>query len=139
MPGVDPSKLKYEWRLTKVEYAPDPFTRKYVDTILSSTQNLAENLKFAPGTYMLRLHIFDPANGNIAQIINTPLTVSSFALPGLMLLHGDANSSDVSILVNNKVNTFVPVSVDSIQRNVFSIVNGKKIEGEARSVAFMNH
>jgi hypothetical protein len=137
--GVDPSKLTYEWRLTKVEYAPDPFTGKYCDTVLSSAKNLSANIYFSPGAYVLRLHVFDPSNGNIAQIINTPLTVSSFALSGLMLLHGDAVSCDVSTLVNNKVNTLLPAGVDSIQRNIFSLVNGKKIEGEGRSLAFINH
>ena len=100
MQGVDASKLAYEWRLTKVEYAPDPFTGKFVDTVLSTAQNLSANMYFSPGSYVLRLHVFDPANGNIAQIINTPLTVSSYALAGLMLLHGDAASSDISTLVN---------------------------------------
>ncbi|WP_181182462.1 PKD-like family lipoprotein [Sphingobacterium lumbrici] len=137
--GIDPTKLTYEWRLTKVEYAPDPFTGKYLDTVLSTAQNLSVNIPFSPGPYILRLHVFDPANGNVAQIINTPLTVSSYALSGLMLLHGDANSCDVSTLVNSKVNTLLPESVDSIQRNIFSIVNGKKIEGTARSIAFKNH
>lgn len=137
--GIDPSKLSYEWRLTKVEYTPDPFTGKYLDTVLSKAQNLSVNLPFSPGPYILRLHVFDPANGNVAQIINTPLTVSSYALSGLMLLHGDANSCDVSTLVNNKVNTLLPEGVDSIQRNIFSKVNGRKIEGSARAIAFMNH
>jgi hypothetical protein len=139
MPGVDPSKLTYEWRLTKVESVPDPFTGKFADTVLSAAQNLSAKIYFSPGSYVLRLHVSDPANGNVTQIINTPLTVSSFALSGLMLLHGDATSCDVSTLVNNKVNILVPAGVDSIQRNIFSQVNGKKIEGEARSLGFMNH
>ena len=139
MPGVDPSKLKYEWRLTKVEYTPDPFTGKYTDTVLSAAQNLSAKIYFAPGSYMLRLHVFDPTNGNIAQIINTPLTVSSFALSGLMILHGNTGSCDVSTLVNDKVNTLVPAGVDSIQTNIFFQTNGRKIEGEARSLAFINH
>ncbi|MDI3320285.1 PKD-like family lipoprotein [Pinibacter soli] len=137
--GVDPSKLTYEWRLTKVESTPDPFTGKFTDTVLSTKQNLSGNMYFSPGNYMLRLHVFDPANGNVAQVINRPLAVSSFAMQGLMLLHGDATSCDVSIIVNTKVNTLVPTGTDSIQRNVFSITNGKKIEGEARSVNFNNH
>jgi hypothetical protein len=139
MEGVDPSKLTYEWRLTKVEFIPDPFTGKYIDTVLSTAKNLSANIYFSPGSYVLRLHVFDPSNGGVAQLINTPLTVSSFALPGLMLLHGDATSSDVSTLVNNKVNTAMPAGVDSVQRNIFSQVNGKKIEGEGRSLAFINH
>ncbi|MCO4291880.1 PKD-like family lipoprotein [Solitalea sp. MAHUQ-68] len=137
--GVDPSKLTYEWRLTKVEYTADPVTGRYIDTVLSTEQNFSKKIPFSPGSYVLRLHVFDPSNGNIAQIINTPFTVSSYALQGLMLLHGDVNSCDVSILVNNRVNTVVPATADSIQKNIFSIINGKKIEGEARAVAFNNH
>jgi hypothetical protein len=138
MQGVDPSKLTYEWRLTKIESTPG-ITGKYTDTVLSTSQNLSSKIYFGPGAYYLRLHVFDPSNGNVAQIINTPFTVSSFALPGLMLLHGDPTSCDVSILVNNQVNTTLPQGVDSIQRNIFSLVNGKKIEGEARSLSFINH
>ncbi|MBV4356393.1 PKD-like family lipoprotein [Pinibacter aurantiacus] len=138
MKGVDPSKLTYEWRLTKSESTPG-ISGKFIDTVLSTAQNLSSNMYFSPGTYMLRLHVSDPANGNVTQIINTPFTVSSFAMSGLMLLHGDATSCDVSIVVNNKLNTVVPAGVDSVQRNIFSLVNGKKIEGEARSVNFTNH
>jgi hypothetical protein len=137
--GVDPTKLTYEWRITKVEYTPDPITGKYTDTVLSTKQNLSANMYFSPGSYMLRLHVFDPANGNVTQIVNRPLTISSFAMSGLMLLHGDATSCDISILVNTKVNPLLPAGVDSIQRNVFSLTNGKKIEGEARSINFYNH
>lgn len=136
--GVDPSKLVYEWRLTKIESTPG-ITGRFIDTVLSKSQNLSSVITFAPGAYYLRLHVFDPSNGNVAQIINTPFTVSSFALPGLMLLHGDPTSCDVSILVNNQVNTSLPQGVDSIQHNIFSLTNGKKIEGEARSLSFINH
>lgn len=138
MKGVDPSKLTYEWRLTKYESTPG-ISGKFTDTVLSTAQNLSSKMYFSPGSYTLRLHVSDPANGNVTQIINTPFTVSSFAMSGLMLLHGDASSCDVSIVVNNKLNTVVPAGVDSIQRNIFSLVNGKKIEGEARQINFANH
>lgn len=134
--GSSTQNLTYEWRLVQVSYAANPATGTYVDKQLAITKNLSFKVVDLPGDYVLALFVKDNANGGITQLIKKPMTIRSYASPGWMVLHGNASSSDISIVVNNKVSTIMPVGTDYIQSNVFSETNGTKMQAEGAGVSF---
>ncbi len=44
-----------------------------------------------------------------------------------MIMHGDSDSTDVSILVNNRV--VADVDKDEVKHNIFSMTNGHRAPG----------
>lgn len=134
------ANLTYEWRLVQQSYAPNPLTGTYVDKQLATTKNLSYRVVDAPGSYLLVLYVTDVANGGISQMFKIPFTISSYASIGWMVLHGNTSGSDISIVVNNKLNSLLPAGTDYIQSNVFSETNGSKIQGEGADIFYMgNH
>lgn len=135
-----PANLTYQWRLIQESYTVDPLTGKFFDKQLSAAKNLAYKVTEAPGSYLLVLYVTDNSNGGITQMFKIPFTVSSYASVGMMVLHGNTSGTDVSILVNNKLNSLLPAGTDYVQTNVLSETNGSKIQGEGAEVAYMgNH
>lgn len=135
-----PGNLSYEWRLLQQSYSPDPATGAYVDKQLATTKNLSYRVVEAPGSYILVLYVTDKSNGGISQIVKMPFTVSSYASIGWMVLHGNNTGSDLSIIVNSKLNNLLTQGTDYIQSNVFSETNGIKIKGQGAELFYMgNH
>ncbi|SMC88109.1 PKD-like family lipoprotein [Pedobacter nyackensis] len=138
-PGT-PGNLVYEWRLLQQSFSPDPATGIYFNKLLANTKKLSYKVVDAPGSYMLVLYVKDNANGGITQIVKMPFTIGSYASPGWMVLHGDNTSSDISIIVNNKLlGNLLPANTDYVQPNVFSETNGAKIQGEGANVIYMSN
>ena len=54
----------------------------------------------------------------------------SFASVGLMVMHGDADSTDASILVNDRIVS--DATMDGVKHNIFSITNGRRAVRERR-------
>jgi hypothetical protein len=132
--------ITYEWRLIQVSYAPDPATGTYFDKQLSTEKNLNFKITYSPGDYLLTLFVTDKGHGGIRQIIKIPFNISSYASQGWMVLHGNTTGSDISIVVNSKLNNLLSPTTDFVQANVFSETNGKKIEGEGVDLFYMgNH
>jgi len=134
-----PTNLAYEWRLVQQSYAPDPSTGTYVNKQLAVTKNLSYKVIEAPGSYLLVLYVTDKSNGGITQMVKMPFTISSYASIGWMVVHGDNTGSDLSIVVNNKLNKLLPAGTDYVQSNVFSETNGAKIQGEVANVYYMDN
>lgn len=138
--SADASGLKYKWRLLEVAYTPNPGTGGYIDKEVGTQKDLSYKVIDNPGEYQLVLYTSDEKNGGITQMIKVKLQITSYASPGWMVLHSDASGSDVSILVNKKMNSLLPENTDYVQQNVFSETNGKKIEGEGADLRYMiNH
>ena len=136
--NVSGNGLTYEWRLMQQSFAPNPATGTYYNVVIGKERNLSYKITETPGDYMLVLYVKDGQNNGITQMIKRPLYVSSFASIGWMVIHGDAASSDVSIVVNNKLNAQLPANTDYVQQNVFEVTNGRKIDGEAANVIYMS-
>jgi hypothetical protein len=139
-PAANGLSLSYEWKLIQTSFVPDPATGTYFEKKLGTEKKLTYKVTETPGDYLLILYVTDKGNGGITQIIKVPFTISSYASQGWMVLHGNASGSDISIVVNSKLNNLLPASTDYIQANVFSETNGKKIEGEGAALYYMgNH
>lgn len=133
-------RLKYQWRLMTTSMVVDPETGKFYDEIVGTDKDLNLKVTANPGDYVLILTVSDAAHGDVTQLIKTPFVVSSYASIGWMLMHNDADSSDVSIIVNPLVNSQITAQTDYVQRNVFSETNGHKIAGAAKGANyFINH
>ncbi|POY37370.1 hypothetical protein C3K47_06300 [Solitalea longa] len=128
--------LSYEWKLVTQSYAADPNTGTYVNKTLATTKDLSFKVVDVPGEYYLVLYTKDNSNGGITQTIKKALTISGYASPGLMVVHGSNNESDISILVNSKLYSAY-TQADKIQSNVFSEINGTKIPGDGAGVTHM--
>ncbi|SMO31881.1 PKD-like family lipoprotein [Solitalea koreensis] len=138
--GVNNANLEYEWRLVKSMYTPDPTTGTYIDKQLATTKNLSYKFVEPSGDYALVLYVKDKTNGGITQMINKNIKILPFAMPGWMVLHSNGNSSDVSIIVNEKISNadiskpekyVVTTGTDSIENNVYSKTNGSKLQDAA--------
>ena len=70
-------------------------------------------------------------------MISCKLYVESFASVGLMVMHGDADSTDVSILVNDRIVS--DATMDGVKHNIFSITNGRRAVGAPGMVAYVNN
>ncbi|WP_127131222.1 PKD-like family lipoprotein [Pseudoflavitalea rhizosphaerae] len=135
--GISENGLSYEWFLKQESFAVDPSTGGYYDVKIGTERQLNYKITEKPGSYILVLYTKDNNNGGITQLLKRQLTVSSFASPGWMVLHGDGTSSDISIVVNNRFTPAVPSSTDYVQENVFSLTNGKRIEGEGAGLFYL--
>ncbi|ANE53198.1 PKD-like family lipoprotein [Flavisolibacter tropicus] len=129
--------LSYEWKLVQASFAADPATGTYFEKKIGTEKNLTYKVTETPADYILILYVTDKGHGNITQMIKVPFNVSSYASQGWMVLHGGAAGSDISIVVNSKMNTLLPASTDYVQANVFSETNGKKIEGEGAALNYV--
>ncbi|MBO9633535.1 MAG: hypothetical protein J7578_10500 [Chitinophagaceae bacterium] len=131
--------LAYEWKLVTAGSVPDPVTGKFYEKQVGITKDLSYKVTETPGDYILVLYVSDKKHGGVTQMFKIPFNISSYASPGWMVLHGNSTECDISILVNNKVNTLVPAGTDYVQNNVFFETNGKKIEGEGAAISYMNN
>jgi hypothetical protein len=134
--GVSTTSLTYEWRLVQISYTPNPATGTYVNKVVGTAKNLSFKVVDLPGSYILTLYVKDNANGGVTQMIKKTMTIKSYASPGWMVQHGNTTSSDISIIVNNKVTLVLPNGIDYVQSNVFSETNGAKVPGEGAGVAY---
>lgn len=128
--NYDPSKLTYKWTLRQCVSSPDI----YYGYEIGTSKDLDYKITEAPGDYYLYFEAIDPES-NVRGFVNYKLRILSFAQQGLMILHGDDTSCEVSILANNKVTPEWPEEV--LQHNVFSTTNGKKVEGVAKSIKYL--
>jgi hypothetical protein len=132
--------LSYEWRLMQDGYVVNAATGTFFNKQLATTKHLSFKVTDAPGGYILVLYITDKSKGGVSQIIKVPFAISSYASQGWMLLHGNAiTGSDVSIIVNNKLNSLLPSGTDYVQANVFSETNGTKVQGDGADIFYMTN
>lgn len=137
-PAANGLDLTYEWKLVQASYAANPATGTYFEKKLGTEKNLTYKVIETPADYILVLYITDKSHGGVTQMIKVPFSISSYASQGWMVLHGGAAGSDISIVVNSKLNSLLPPSTDYVQPNVFSETNGKKIEGEGAGLFYMS-
>ncbi len=134
-PGVSAEGLTYEWRLMQTSFATNPATGTYFNAQIGKEKKITYRVVEEPGDYMLVLYAKNQTG--LTQIVKTPFFISSYASVGLMVIHGDQTSSDISIVANTKLNAQLPAGTDFVQSNVFNETNGKKIDGEAANVIYM--
>lgn len=132
--GTDDSNLSYEWRIFQSSGMPNTETGKIVDDVVGTERKLNYQVTTPPGAYTLGFTVTDKQNG-VSTVLTRPINVESFAPVGLMVIHGDADSSDVSILVNDRI---VPdVAKDEVKHNIFSTTNGHRVPGAPGKVAYV--
>lgn len=131
--GNDNSNLEYEWRLVQAGYTPDPVTGLYYNEKISDKKDLNYKLTANSGDYIIVLNVKDRTTG-ITESVKINLLIESYASQGLMVLHGDKDSCDVSIIVNDRLN--LGWTTDFVQHNVFSETNGRKIDGEGAFIYY---
>lgn len=132
--GTDDSNLSYEWRIFQSSGMPNTETGEIIDDVVGTERKLNYQVTTPPGSYTLGFTITDKQNG-VSTVLTRPINIESFAPVGLMVIHGDADSSDVSILVNDRI---VPdVTKDEVEHNIFSSTNGHRVPGAPGKVAYI--
>ena len=134
--GVDDSNLSYEWRIFQESNMPNSETGKVVNDVVGQERKLNYKVTTPPGEYTLSFTVTDKQNG-VSEVISRKLYVESFASVGLMVMHGDADSTDVSILVNDRIVS--DATMDGVKHNIFSITNGRRAVGAPGMVAYVNN
>ena len=134
--GVDDSNLSYEWRIFQESNMPNSETGKVVNDVVGQERKLNYKVTTPPGEYTLSFNVTDKQNG-VSEVISRKLYVESFASVGLMVMHGDADSTDVSILVNDRIVS--DATMDGVKHNIFSITNGRRAVGAPGMVAYVNN
>ena len=133
--GADDSNLSYEWKIFQESNMPNAETGKVVNDIVGQERELNYKVTTPPGEYTLSFTVTDKRNG-VSEVIARKLYVESFASVGLMVIHGDADSTDVSILVNDRI--VQDVTTDGVKHNIFSITNGRRAAGAPGMVAYVD-
>lgn len=134
--GADDANLTYEWRIFQESSMPNTETGKIVNDIVGQEQKLNYKVTTPPGEYTLSFTVTDKQNG-VSRVLSRNLYVESFAPVGLMVMHGDTDSTDVSILVNNRI--VADVDRDEVKHNVFSTTNGHRAAGTPGMVGYVNN
>ena len=131
--GEDDSNIAYEWKIFQDGNMPNAETGKVVDDVIGKERKLNYKVTTPPGEYKLTFKATDKRNG-VTEVILRPIKIESFAPEGLMVMHGDSDSTDVSILVNDRI---VPdVEKDEVKHNIFSITNGHRAVGAPGKLGF---
>lgn len=134
--GTDDQNISYKWQVMQEGNAPNPVTGKIVNEVVGRERVLNYKVTIPPGVYKLCFTATDKQNG-VSETFIRPLTIESFASVGMMVMHGDADSSDVSILVNNRI---VPdVEGDYVKHNIFLQTNAHRISGAPARVAYVEN
>lgn len=131
--GEADSYLAYEWKIFQESNVPNVETGKVVDDVVGTERELNYLVTTPVGDYTLALKVTDTRNG-VSEMIRRNLRVESFAPQGLMIAHGDADSTDVSILVNDRVVS--DADKDGVIHNIFSTTNGHRAPGAPAKVAY---
>lgn len=128
--NYDEAGLTFKWTLKNTKFGEGEFQ----SVVIGEGKDLNYKITETPGEYNLNYEIFDAKTGTM-RFLNYRLLILSFAQQGMMIIHGDETSCDVSILANDKLTPQWDREV--LQHNVFSTINGKRIEGEARGVKYL--
>lgn len=134
--GADDSNLSYEWKIFQESNMPNTETGKIVNDVVGQERKLNYKVTTPPGEYTLSFTVTDKQNG-VSEVMSRKLYVESFASVGLMVMHGDSDSTDVSILVNDRIVT--DAATDGVKHNIFSITNGHRAVGAPGMVAYVNN
>ena len=132
----DDSNLEYTWTLLQNTWEGDPVTEKVVGEVIGTDKHLNAKMTFPPGKYQLTLKVSDKKN-DVSEFASASLSILSFAPQGWMILHGDTDSCDVSILTDSRINPDWPE--EALQHKIFSTTNGRQIAGEAAQVQYLKH
>lgn len=132
--GSDDSNLAYEWRVAQPTNQPNTETGTVINEVVGNERRLDYKVTVPPGEYNLSLTVSDKQNG-VSELLTRKLYVESFAPAGLMVMHGNDQGSDVSILVNDRLVT--DVTRDDVTHNIFSYTNGKNIPEAPGMLAFI--
>lgn len=134
--GADDSNLAYEWRIFQGSNMPNTETGKVVNDVVGQERKLNYKVTTPSGEYTLGLTVTDKQNG-VSEVLTRKLYIESFAPVGLMVMHGDSDSTDVSILVNDRI---VPeVDRDEVKHNIFSTTNGRRAPGTPGKVGYVTN
>lgn len=130
------SNLEYTWTLLQNSWDSDPVMGEVIHEVIGNTKDLHVKMTFPPGKYKLSLRVSDQTN-DVSEFASASLTIQSFAPQGWMILHGDKDSCDVSILTDARINPEWPA--EALQHKMFSETNGKQVPGEAAQIRYLNH
>lgn len=134
--GENDDNVIYQWQILQEGNAPNPVTGQVVNEIVGRERKLHYKVVIPPGVYKLCFAATDKQNG-VTETFIRPLSIESFAPAGLMVMHGDADSADVSILVNDRI---IPgVDKDYVKHNLFFQTNGYRIPGAAARVYYVSN
>lgn len=132
--GTDASNLAFEWRIFQESSQPNTETGTVINEVVGNDMSLNYKVTIPPGKYTLSFMATDKQNG-VSQLLYRPLMIESFAPVGLMVMHGDDRTSDVSILMNERI---VPDgNRDEVKHNIFTTTNGEPIPGVPGMVGFV--
>ncbi|UYQ95841.1 PKD-like family lipoprotein [Chitinophaga horti] len=129
--GGDTAALTYRWIIYPHVTGSTPPTEP--PRVMSQSLHLASPVIERVGEYRLELIVTDSVNGLKANVI-FPVTVSVGLEYGVMVLHGNNDSSDVDFLITADA---VPVSgvVPRRLRGLYAGATGAKLAGIPRFVA----
>lgn len=131
--GTDDSNLRYEWKIFQESKVPNTETGKVVNDVVGTERRLNYMVTTPPGDYTLSLKVSDKQN-NVSEIVSRVIHIESYAPVGLMVMHGDSEFTDVSILVNDRMVS--DVDKDEVKHNIFSATNGKRVPGAPGMLAY---
>ena len=132
--GGDDSNLAYEWKIFQGTGMPNTETGKVVNDVVGQERKLNYKVTIPAGEYTLAFTVTDKQNG-VSEVLSRKLNIESFAPVGLMIMNGDSDSTDVSILVNNRV--VADVDKDEVKHNIFSMTNGHRAPGIPGRVGYV--
>lgn len=134
--GADDANLAYEWKIFQSSNMPNTETGKVVNDVVGQERKLNYKVTTPPGEYTLSFTVTDKQNG-VSEVLSRKIYIESFAPVGLMVMHGDADSSDVSVLVNNRI--VEGVDKDEVKQNIFYTTNGRRAAGAPGMVGYVNN
>lgn len=128
----DKSKLQYTWSV----YLTDQGQRDVTVDTLSHSENLDEEIREAPGNYLVEFCALDPETG-VRAMMTYSLTVESVVGQGLLVFYTNNGSADIDIV---KTPLFdASVADDRIVRSSFSTGNPDyQLKGTPINVRWQN-
>lgn len=125
--GVDDADLSFRWTISGSTVPP---------TLLDTTMTLKKQIAFTPSSvpYDLLLEVFDKTTG-IEVEQNFKINVESPFGPGLIISETEDDiTSDVSLIRSYNFSSGFKQDQDTVMRNLFSLVNGRKIAGVGTAI-----
>lgn len=130
--GIEEKDLTYSWRITQV----------YNDTTtteLGNQRNLDAEIRFPPtnpGSELRLFYVVTDTKHDLKYIMNWRLTVRNNIGMGLVVAELDANGkADLTHIMNPDLT--LDYHDESVKHNVFSSINGSRIEGEIKKMKYV--
>lgn len=124
--GKDTSNLRCEWTVFSDNQGVDNKTKPQ---LLSSKPEFNEEIGLKPGSYILLFSVTDKTSG-VKEEVKFGLNVSALLKSGWLVAYEDAEGMTDVAIINDKV--LAPsVTTDQVILDMFSKVNGRKLNGSA--------